>query len=123
MSALKEMTGNTFTSITIENESLTFNTENGKQYKMYQDSIRMQYADMEFRDGEFNDLIGNPILKAQSWSTQIDAEGSDDSDRLRDFEFETIKGIFTIRWVGFSGEDSSEDIRFEENHIIGMPYN
>lgn len=117
---IKVLEGQILKSIIKDNnyEQLIFETVDGKKYRMYHDQYCCEKVNIEDVTGDFRDLIGNPILKAEERSNQ---------DNLKDetyhtygsctwtfYELATIKGSVTIRWYGSSNGYYSERVSFEE---------
>ena len=67
--------------------------------------------------GNFEDLIGSPILIAEERCNYDSPEGQVESRDMSEtwtfYEFATLKGSVTIRWYGTSNGYYSESVNFE----------
>lgn len=98
------------------NEELIFTTSEDKQYKMYHEKDCCESVSIEEIIGDLTDLIGNPILTAESrtkTNPTEDREGYREDGEWTFYELATIKGSVTIRWYGES-DYYSVSINFAE---------
>ncbi len=98
------------TNITATQTEIIFTCANNKVYKMYHIQESQEHVDIEDINGDFEDLIGYPVLQAE------EASNSDDNlDAYYTYTFYkigTVKGTVTIRWYGESNGCYSEKVDF-----------
>ena len=128
---IKSFLNKTFVEIIKEEDysRITFVDENKIKYIMYHKQDCCESVYIEDIEGDLNDLIGTPILKAEeveneeyenAWLKQRKDDGySIDCYTWTFYKLATIKGYVTIRWLGESNGYYSErvDIIMEENII------
>lgn len=78
--------------------------------------------DVEIDDivGDLDDLVGNPILRAEEASSESEEQGR--TTKYGDpmygtwtfYKFETVKGSVTVKWLGTSNGFYSEKVSWEE---------
>ena len=138
MAEFKDLVGKTLTEIKINRDELNcdeliFIVDNGTQYKMYHKQECCESVYIEDINGDLEDLIGTPILKAEEVSNEEfekafaskfkEVEGSySKRDEEGNYEPEsctwtfyklaTIKGYVDIRWFGESNGYYSESVDF-----------
>lgn len=111
----KPLLGRTITKIegaAEESEEILFIMENGDVFRMYHEQDCCEQVLVEDVGGNIEDLIGAPILKAE----EVTNEGEFDWDNTCTwtwYQFATIKGYVTIRWVGESNGYYSESVNYE----------
>ena len=118
-----ELVGKTLTKIDLnENrpdwsnvvEVVTFHCTSGEKYCMKHEQDCCEHVYLEDVCGDFEDLIGVPILLAEKISnSELPAlEDGEDSWLWTFFKIATIKGSVTLRWYGTSNGYYSEDVDF-----------
>lgn len=131
MSNINKLVGKTITEIEQKKfknyypgaQELIFHCTTGERYSMYhsQDCCEMVYLAEII--GDLNDLIGNPILKAEEVVSENKTPegvsgpndiGSEGSFTWTFYKFATIKGYVDLRWLGESNGYYSESVDFEE---------
>lgn len=107
-----ELLGKTLVSVEVNEDDtvILFKTadETFKQFH-YQDCCESVY--IESVVGDWADLIGNPILKAEEVINGADTP--DESMTYSFYKLATIRGYVDIRWVGTSNGYYSETVDFE----------
>lgn len=95
-----------------DKKEVIFTCNDGEKYIMlhYQDWCEHVY--LEDICGNLNDLLGVPIITAESVS-QIDDDACE-SGRWTFYKFLTCKGYVTLRWYGSSNGYYSESVDFEK---------
>ena len=100
-----------------DTDNIIFETTEGVRYRMYHDQDCCESVDIEDINGDFDDLIGYPLLQAEESTNTTDTFGrieSPDSFTWTFYKFATIKGYVTIRWLGESNGYYSEEVDFKE---------
>lgn len=109
---VEELIGKTFSSVVNKNdEELVFTGE--RSFKLYHWQDCCETVEIAEIIGDLNDLVDTPILAAEERSE----EGPEDNwytSTWTFYEFRTIKGSVTIRWVGESNGCYSESVDFKE---------
>ena len=115
--------GKTLVAVDATDEEVVFTTDDGEIYRMYhcQDCCESVY--IESITGDLNDLVGEPILRAEASEDlfdilkNIDKEEDDYDDESHTWTFyklATRKGYVDIRWYGASNGYYSESVDFEK---------
>lgn len=111
---IEDLIGETVISITggdIHDEEMVFNLKSGLSVKFYHEQDCCENVDIEDVTGDLNDLIGSPILVAEERTEQ---DGGDyESSTWTFYEFATINGSVTVRWLGESNGYYSESVDVE----------
>jgi len=89
-----------------DSDEILFTAKGGHTvWRMYHSNDCCEHVDIEEVIGDFQDLIGTPILKSTEHANQEkppkDAK-YDDLWRWTFYDLSTIKGTVTIRWYGAS---------------------
>lgn len=117
-SKIEDLIGKTLTSIKVadDKETITFDTSDGDKYQMiyYQDCCAS--CSIDEINGDLEDLLNSPIIKASenSNSDQGAREDYDDSYTWTFYDLATIKGSVQIKWYGSSNGYYSESATFEK---------
>lgn len=114
MSTITEIFGNTAVSITgMKNGSdeITIKFDNGKHVKFYHEQDCCEEVKVEDVCGDVEDLIGSPFLVARQAISKSETE--QETSTATFYEFATIKGSVTVRWVGTSNGNYSESVKMD----------
>jgi hypothetical protein len=85
------------------------------RYKLFHDQDCCEQVNLEEVIGDFDDLIGTPILLAEEVvNFDHDPKNGDDSYTWSFYKLSTIKGSVTLRWYGTSNGYYSEEVDFVE---------
>ncbi|MGK0448577.1 MAG: hypothetical protein ACJA2M_002375 [Polaribacter sp.] len=130
MERLNELLGKTLVKVeSKDNDEIIFTCEDGKQYKMYHGQDCCENVSIEDIVGDLQDLVGNPILKAEEVfsyepTSKEDIERENEAESWGSctwtyYKFATIKGYVDIRWYGESNGYYSESVDFI---LLGVDY-
>lgn len=120
MSEFKELIGKTITRIDGKkgDDELIFLTSDNKKYMMWHDQDYCERVYLEDVCGDFEDIIGSPVLKACESTNNENPEGVkmyyQDSFTWTFYHISTAKGTVTLRWYGESNGCYSEGVDFDE---------
>ncbi len=135
-----ELIGRTLAEIINDKDELIFVCDNGDKYKLYHDQDCCEYVSIEDINGDLNDLIGKPILKAEEVNNEDFEKTFNDSFTQKEggycktdkdgnyepesctwtfYKFATIKGYVDIRWYGESNGYYSEGVSFAKEDENG----
>jgi hypothetical protein len=112
----KELVGKTLKTIEVCNkgEFITLETRSGETYQMSHTQDCCESVRIEEVIGEFEDIVGSPILLAE----EVENIGNLEEGQMSDsctwtfYKLSTIKGSVTIRWLGESNGYYSEKVDF-----------
>jgi hypothetical protein len=110
---LQEMVGRTFNEITGEfnNSEICFKSTDGFTFKFYHEQACCENVFLEDITGNLNDLLNTPILLAEERCNEDNPPSKYiDSHTWTFYEFRTIKGSVTLRWLGESNGYYSESV-------------
>lgn len=116
MNDVKDMRGKTLTSIETMDDEILFSCDDGTRYKMYHSQDCCESVVIDDVCGDWNGLIGSPLLICEE-STSNDApegENNYDSDTWTFYRFSTATGDVTLRWHGSSNGYYSESADFKQ---------
>lgn len=119
---IEELKGKTLAEIEVStggtdrDDRLTFITTEGERYVMFHSQDCCETVELKEVIGEFNDLIGSPILEAEEVTND---EGEPKPEYAESwtwtfYKLGTIKGHVTLRWLGESNGYYSEDVSIEK---------
>ena len=113
---LKEVTVNK------QDEVITFTSECGQQFRMLHHNDCCETVYIEDVEGDINDLIGSPILVAETVQDAMQQamnliiplpEKNGQCEQWTFYRLATAKGWVVIRWYGDSNGYYSTDVSFE----------
>ena len=110
-----KLVGKVFTNVEINDdktEMVFTNDESG--YKFYHEQDCCESVEIVDINGLLSDLIGKPILQAESVSMNSSSDNYDGSQTWTFYKFATIQGFVTVRWLGESNGYYSEEVNFAE---------
>ena len=98
-----------------KNETIEFETTDGDTYALFHVDDCCESVTVESIVGEFDDLIGTPILLAEEAESPDSPPGCathPESQTWTFYKLRTIKGSVDIRWHGTSNVYYSESVTF-----------
>jgi hypothetical protein len=100
----------------VGSEELVFRTKEGNEYHMIHYQSCCESVSVEDICGDLDDLLGSPILLAESTSNgdSINPEIEWDSFTWTFYKMATAKGYVTIRWFGASNGYYGEEVDFRQ---------
>ena len=122
---ISDLLGVTLTEVNVDNNEshyccqdvIVFIASTGDRYEMYHDQDCCESVGIDEIIGDLSDLVGNPILLAESVSNNDRLPGFDrdygDSHTWTFYKLSTIRGSVTIRWFGTSNGYYSESVSFK----------
>lgn len=126
MTDFKELEGKILTEIENLGDELIFHTKD-KKYSMHHSQDCCESVSIEEIHGDLDDLLNNPILRAEESTADeretheiikdklLGIERYEDGSNLWTFyKLSTIKGSVTIRWYGTSNGYYSVSVDFKE---------
>lgn len=137
---ITELIGKTLTEVINNDDELIFVCDNGDKYKLYHEQDCCEGVSIEDINGDLQDLVGKPILKAEEVSNDDFEKAFNDSftkkegdyskeDKDGNYEPEsctwtfyklaTIKGYVDVRWFGESNGYYSEGVDFAKEDENG----
>ena len=116
MESFNWIIGKTFTEVKQVNnygDELHFVSDEGT-FVFYHDQNCCESVGIEEVHGDLNDLVGAPLLVAEERTeTGETADAWADSQTWTFYEFRTIKGSVTVRWLGTSNGYYSERVDYK----------
>ena len=112
-----EFVGHTIANIERSHDELIFTLSDGEKYKLYHDQDCCESVWLEDVTGEFDDLIGSPILKADEvTNSQDDPEGAEvEHKEWRDSFTWTFYHIVTFKGESNGYYSESVDLAYWQN--------
>jgi hypothetical protein len=92
-------------------EEIVFTFSDGSKAKFYHEQDCCESVIIEDVNGDWNDLIGNPLLVADERISHDEPNGYD-SDTWTFYTFRGIGGSVDVRWHGSSNGYYSESVHF-----------
>ena len=115
--SVKQLVGKTLTAVyEQEDDEIIFKTDDGEVYIMWHHQDCCENVFLADRNGEYEDLIGAPILVAEERSSDPHEDSNEEryeSETWTFYTFRTIKGSVDLRWVGTSNGYYSESVDFD----------
>jgi len=106
-----EIEGHTIESIVNESTRLVIQCDGGTWFELEHGQQCCEDVRIEDVTGDFEDLIGSPILVAEEATNADGPEPADaESYTWTFYKLATIKGYVTIRWLGESNGYYAEDV-------------
>lgn len=116
---IEDLIGKTLRDIRINGseDEIVFECEDGTEYKMLHFQSCCESVTIEDINGDLDDLIGSPILKAEEVTNSEEHPDGSKVEHYASFTWTfyhlaTVKGYVTIRWYGGSNGYYSEDVDF-----------
>ena len=106
-------------SVEVDDDQILFTTVDGDVYRMFHSQDCCESVYIESIVGDLQDLVGEPIIRAEEAQDLFDIlknidkpEDSDESFTWTFYKFATRKGYVDIRWYGSSNGYYSEGVDF-----------
>lgn len=115
-----DLVGQTVTAYRRTDNTLEFDTENGRTFRFWHDDNCCESVTIEDVIGDLDDLVGHPLLIAEEVihagenPPDVPQKPYQDSFTWTFYRFQTIKGSVTVRWYGESNGYYSESVDFME---------
>jgi hypothetical protein len=116
---IQDLVGKTMLKVEGDKFTVTFDTLDGEQYRMYHQSDCCESVHIDDVKGDLNDLVGAPILYVTEDISKENPPDCDpeilkwqDSFTWTNYEIATEKGKVNIRWYGESNGYYSESVDF-----------
>ena len=112
--------------IDVGSDMITFHTLSGKCFEMSHTQDCCESVTLEDINGDIQNLIGVPILRADE-KTSNDPRDGDDEEYASEsctytfYTFATKKGYVDIRWYGSSNGYYSESVDLQMNDNVAIP--
>lgn len=94
----------------VGDSDLTFTCEDGRRFEFWHEQDCCESVAIEDIAGDLADLVGVPILRAEERSEGAEPEGGYGTATWTFYEFATINGSATVRWLGESNGYYSESV-------------
>lgn len=114
--SFSELVGKVLTAVALNDskDEITFKCADGTEYVQHHDQDCCESVSVEDVAGNFDDIIGSPILVAEeSTNSEESPEGAtkpSESFTWTFYKIDTAKGGVTIRWLGESNGYYSESV-------------
>jgi hypothetical protein len=108
---MERMIGRTPVSIKQDGEEILFTFSDGSTALFYHAQNCCESVEIEDVNGDWNDLIGNPILVADERISR-DERGEYDTNTWTFYTFRGNGGTVDVRWHGSSNGYYSESVNF-----------
>lgn len=106
-----QLQGKTLVEVKVQEDSnITFVTSTGESFEMYHDQDCCEHVRIESVVGDWKDMLGYPLLKAEESTNQDNPPEYADSYTWTFYKLATIKGYVDIRWLGESNGYYSESV-------------
>ena len=117
---ITELLGKTLTQVEGKagDDEITFRCSDGTAYRMWHSQDCCEMVTVESVVGDWADLIGSPILKAEESTSDQTPDGhvheyEPESQTWTFYKLATVKGYVDIRWFGESNGYYSESVDFD----------
>src|SRR4051812_4920067 len=85
-----------------KNDALIFVAEDGRTFSFYHDQDCCEGVCIEDIAGDLQDLVGAPLLAAEETGREATADEVSETGAWTFYNFRTVKGAVTVRWLGQS---------------------
>ena len=112
-----DLIGKTLVAASHDKDTATFETEDTR-YSLYHSQDCCESVDLYDVNGDFEDLVGSPILFAEEVTSDNYKDSAyGDSYTWTFYRIGTVKGTVVMRWLGQSNGYYSERVDFNETAI------
>lgn len=109
--------GKIITSVEETYDTIVFTTNSGQKYSLHHSQDCCEHVSVEDVNGDWEDIIGNPITLAEestSYDFNEEQAKSSESCTWTFYKLATVKGYVDIRWFGESNGYYSEEVELYE---------
>ena len=120
MNKFEDLKGKTLAAVSgrVGGHEVVFTTTEGEMAKLYHSQDCCESVSVEDICGDFDDIIGSPLLLAEEATSKENPAGiivsEQDSFTWTFYKLDTVKGGVTIRWYGESNGYYSESVDFAQ---------
>ena len=108
---IKDLIGVTLIDIDVTGDELiTFKLNDGRSFELYHFQDCCESVTVDDINGDWNDLIGTPILVAEERVNE--SYGGEGHQTWTFYTFRTIKGYVDVKWYGQSNGYYSESVDY-----------
>lgn len=112
--SFEELKGKVFKSITVSDDKIIFICEDNTVFFMWHEQDCCEDVYLADITGDFQDIIGNPILLAEKTNSLEDRGEEQDGDiEYTFYKLATIKGYVDLRWIGTSNGYYSTSVNID----------
>ena len=118
MEAFEDLKGKTIVGVISGYDEITLLIDDGTRCRMYHSQDCCESVYVESIDGDWEDIVGSPLLMAEEVSNPEPEppapDGADTSQQWTFYKLATERGYLTIRWFGSSNGyySTSVDVEF-----------
>lgn len=109
---IESLVGKVLTSVTNQNDEIIFIAAGGYAYKMYHEQDCCESVYVESINGNLNDLLNEPIIRAEERVAELPDEYG--LAQATFYDISTNKGGVTIRWHGSSNGYYGVSVSFDQ---------
>lgn len=97
-----------------DSDEVFFNTECGRQFKMYHEQDCCEYVTVDDVCGDVADIVGAKIINAEERESKASDSEVYEYGTWTFYDIQTVKGSVNIKWLGESNGCYSESVSLVE---------